>query len=190
MNFISLRNAPVGLPLETSRVPGRECGSCVACCVTLKIDEPELKKEPDEVCMHCTGAGCGIYEARPMACRDWHCLWRRLAALPEEARPDKVGVMLTVQRNPASPDPFGRLAIVARSLNSEEDFRRPEARAAINVFVAEGSLPVYLHNGKRSMLIHPPVEIARAVVGQTPTPEHVRGEVATWRSRLGLADAP
>jgi hypothetical protein len=75
-------------------VPGRECGSCTACCKLPEIDLPELKKPADMMCPNCTGEGCEIYEARPSVCRTYYCIWRRIGALPESARPDRLGVML------------------------------------------------------------------------------------------------
>jgi hypothetical protein len=77
-------------------VPGRECGGCIVCCVAPKINLPELKKHAGEMCRHCTGTGCAIYDARPNLCRDWYCGWRRLRELDESWRPDRSGVLINV----------------------------------------------------------------------------------------------
>ena len=59
-------------------IPARACGDCVACCRVLNIDEPDMVKPADQMCMHCTGKGCGIYDSRPNVCRVWDCAWRRI----------------------------------------------------------------------------------------------------------------
>lgn len=76
-------------------VPGRECGECTACCVSLRIEEPSLRKAPDVACpnLSCTG-GCDIYPFRPMVCRTWHCAWRYMINLDADWRPDKCGLLM------------------------------------------------------------------------------------------------
>jgi hypothetical protein len=37
----------------------RSCGSCTACCVTLKIDTTERRKKSGVPCRHRTNCGCG-----------------------------------------------------------------------------------------------------------------------------------
>ena len=49
----------------------RECGACTACCKTLKIEAPELKKLADVLCPHCANGGCAIYQSRPRVCQAW-----------------------------------------------------------------------------------------------------------------------
>ena len=76
----------------------RECGTCTACCTVLAV--AELNKPMRWACDHVTCAGCGIYEKRPQACRDFDCAWLR-GVLPfhgelqddESLRPDKLGVL-------------------------------------------------------------------------------------------------
>jgi hypothetical protein len=78
-------------------VTGRECGSCTACCKTLRINAPELKKFAGVLCEHCTaGKGCTIYDTRPQVCRGFYCGWRAMAYLGDEWRPDLCGVLIGV----------------------------------------------------------------------------------------------
>jgi hypothetical protein len=85
----------------------RTCGDCVACCVYLRIEEPELKKEGMRHCPHVmsdepeipgkrvcyTGKGCRIYESRPKTCAGFQCEW--LKGHGEEAdRPDRCGILI------------------------------------------------------------------------------------------------
>lgn len=76
-------------------VPGRECGSCSACCKELAILEDEMRKLPGVVCEHCVvGNGCKIYQTRPNVCRTYYCLWRSLPEMDEGWRPDRSGILV------------------------------------------------------------------------------------------------
>ena len=78
--------------LSPHPAPGRECGSCTACCSVLAI--VELQKPPRRACDHLCRSGCGVYEDRPASCRKFHCLWLRGAIDGDETlRPDQLGVM-------------------------------------------------------------------------------------------------
>jgi hypothetical protein len=78
-------------------VPGRECGSCTACCTAMAIDQPDIQKEAGVTCRHCTGVACAIYDVRPSLCRDFHCGWRQLPILDENWRPDLSGVFVEIE---------------------------------------------------------------------------------------------
>jgi hypothetical protein len=80
-------------------VPGRECGDCKVCCVTLSIDTPEIQKLAASPCRHSLRGGCDIYETRPPVCRAFFCGWRRSAAFPENWRPDTSGVFAVLEEN-------------------------------------------------------------------------------------------
>jgi hypothetical protein len=76
-------------------VAENSCGTCVVCCHALGFNAKEgYKKAAGEMCRHCTGSGCGIYETRYELCRIFHCGWRRQPLLGEEWRPDRSGVLL------------------------------------------------------------------------------------------------
>lgn len=72
----------------------KSCGPCQACCVSLKIDTPQLRKKAHVPCPHLVHKGCGIYDSRPPVCRGFLCGWRLLPALDTSWRPDLSGVML------------------------------------------------------------------------------------------------
>ena len=73
------------------------CGSCSLCCKLFEVGE--LIKPRDTWCRHVVfGKGCGIHPDWPKTCNDFFCLWRDeriAAALPDDVRPDKCGVVLT-----------------------------------------------------------------------------------------------
>ena len=71
----------------------RGCGTCTACCTVL--DVPELDKPEGVPCQHLTDQGCGIYEDRPEACRNFKCGYLlRIDDWPTRMRPDQSGFMI------------------------------------------------------------------------------------------------
>jgi hypothetical protein len=156
----SSRDDPIGTIREVffeRLVPGRECGECVACCKILEINKPELKKPADTLCPHCTGTGCGIYAKRPEVCRDWHCLWRRIAELPDYLRPDKCGVVFSIDRHDPPRIVFEQIYIIARPVDETDAdaIARPEAASAIAMFIEEGMMPVWIGFGGQKKMIYP-----------------------------------
>ena len=79
---------------EGGPVPGRECGSCDACCVVFEIQVPEIAKAAGVPCRNLTKSGRAIYASRPDMCRKWLCGWRVIPGLPENWRPDLSGILV------------------------------------------------------------------------------------------------
>ena len=76
----------------------RECGDCNMCCKLYSIHEPKDFKKDYEWCKHCkVGVGCKIYDSRPNQCKDFQCGWS-LGLVPEEWKPNKVGFVVTVEK--------------------------------------------------------------------------------------------
>jgi hypothetical protein len=75
---------------------GRDCGDCTACCVVLTVDTPDFKKPAGTPCSNLTARGCSIHDVRPHICRSWFCAWRRVADMPDDARPDRSGLLVSV----------------------------------------------------------------------------------------------
>ncbi len=168
-------------------VEGRNCGSCIACCKILEIDKPELKKPAEILCQHCTGTGCGVYTTRPAICRTWFCLWRRIDAMPDFLRPDQIGVVFSLDQFSPPRIPFERLYIVARAISDPKAFDAPPVKAAIEMFIEQGALPVWLSfNGSKTM-IYPQKELADAILNPTSTIWQTLVPTAmAWRKRYGL----
>ena len=76
----------------------RECGECTACCSWLIGDAFGWKFGAGKSCKFLECNGCGVHKARPEICRDYQCAWSQYL-LPEEMRPDKCGVLASVERN-------------------------------------------------------------------------------------------
>jgi uncharacterized protein len=106
-------------PAPLALVPGRECGACTMCCQVLRIEElakPELtacRHLGQHLCATSAGGGCGIYDTRPEACREFYCGYRALPFVGAHWFPRTCGMMvypmasekrLTVHVDPATPD--------------------------------------------------------------------------------------
>jgi hypothetical protein len=141
----------------------RPCGDCIACCQVLNIDEPELVKPQGQLCPHCTGAGCGIYETRPQVCRSWNCAWKRIVSMPDETRPDAMGVLFTVDRHLPPRNLFENLYIIAVAVSNEADLDSRATRDAITMFT-EGPLPIFVQWDGMKTLVHPEPMLADAIM--------------------------
>ena len=78
-------------------VPGRDCGTCHACCIALTVNDGGLFKPQGTRCPNLTKAGlCGIYEDRPSDCAAFYCGYRRLKWVKDTLRPDQSGVLVVI----------------------------------------------------------------------------------------------
>ncbi len=166
-----------------SLVPERDCGECMICCKHLSISAPNFHKPADVLCSNCIiNKGCQIYETRPNVCRTWHCLWRRVADMPESLRPDRSGVIFSLLVNYDPMELFENTYIVCMSLEDRDIFERPEIAAQINKFVDEGSLPVFLSIKGAMDLAYPSKEMADAIKKPKTTRfPHLVDEGKMWR---------
>jgi hypothetical protein len=150
--------------------PDRPCGDCVACCVTPKIDIPELQKAEGEVCPNCTGHGCAIYDRRPGVCRTFNCGWKRIASMPVETRPDHLGVMLTIERHLPPRNLFEHVFYIAVATHDPRALESPRARDAL-AMLSEGVLPVWTCWQGVKHLLHPDPALADAILNPAPNPD-------------------
>jgi hypothetical protein len=80
----------------------RSCGSCSLCCKLLSIEGVE-DRPGWTWCRHCRPGkgGCGIYDQRPQACRNFLCGWLSGALDtvldPERWHPAKARMMITAE---------------------------------------------------------------------------------------------
>jgi hypothetical protein len=125
----------------------------------LGIDTPELQKDPGTRCPHCTSAGCAIYEQRFPVCRSYFCVWRRIAALPEEARPDRLGVFMHLAYPRPAPSPLMQAYIGLMPLKSWQEVAQDALKPALEV-LRTGALPVWRINDEDEELLHPSPGIA------------------------------
>lgn len=84
------------VPITPLGAPVRSCGDCQACCevIAIKGDNVVPEKRNYTRCPQQCAEGCAIYSSRPVECRFYECVWREGVLTDEEARPDKLGVIL------------------------------------------------------------------------------------------------
>ncbi len=76
----------------------RDCGDCTACCTWLIGDAFGWKFGEGKSCKFLECNKCGVHKARPEVCRNYQCAWSQ-HLLPEEMRPDKCNVLVSVENN-------------------------------------------------------------------------------------------
>lgn len=172
--------------MPAALAPGRECGDCTACCKIMTVDAPEFKKPPGVMCQFVMHGRCGIHPSRPQSCRDFFCLWRQVPTMPDAIRPDRIGVMFTIESHAQPANPFEREFVIGRAVNGKADFESPGAKATLQVFITQGDLPIWLSAGGERTLHHPQPRVRDAILSTEPPPPDIAGEVALWRRRLQL----
>jgi hypothetical protein len=162
----------------------RPCGDCVACCEVLNIAEPDIVKPAGQMCMHCTGAGCGIHESRPQVCRAWDCVWRRIDSMPPQTRPDQMGVVFTIDRQADPQTPFDRLYFVGRAVSDPAALQGQHVPDVAGM-LAHGPLPIFLTWDDSRMLVYPRAALADAILDplRTADPALVE-EGREWMERF------
>lgn len=107
--------------------------------------------------------------------------------MPDALRPDRIGVMFSIESIPEPQNPFERQFVIARALNALADFDSPGARQALQVFIERGDLPVWLSFQQERRLLHPYPALRGAILRAGDPPPELAASVRLWRQRLGLA---
>lgn len=132
----------------------KTCGPCTMCCRVMAVEE--LGKPGGVLCAHARpGAGCGVYETRPHACRTFECVWLMDPEMPHRFRPDQTKVVL-------DQDPEGLRLIARCDPANPGAWRRQPIYAALKAYAAAhwGSGRIVLAvAGRRTWLITPTQEL-------------------------------
>ncbi|MBU0931693.1 MAG: YkgJ family cysteine cluster protein [Alphaproteobacteria bacterium] len=163
-------------------LPERTCGDCTICCTILTVDTPDFNKPAGTHCTHLTDHGCGIHDVRPHICRTWFCGWRRMTALPDEARPDRSGILVSLDFVREPRNCFEGVSIMLRLLPGSEAIENGVAGAILDG-VCDMLVPVWFTDGSKKMLMHPDSNVAGFVLSGETAPAHLRAEVTAWRER-------
>ncbi len=166
-------------------LPGRDCGDCTACCTVLTVNTPDFKKPAGTPCVHLCANGCGIHEVRPKICRTWFCAWRRVASMPDTARPDRSGLLVSVNFVQQPQNCFEAVSINVRVLAGSDAIANGMAATVLDS-VCTQLVPVWFSDGSRKMLMHPENDVANLVISGGSAPAHLEDEVAAWRARYGV----
>jgi hypothetical protein len=124
--------------IESRLVPGRECGECSACCVTLRIEEAALKKYADVPCPNLRReGGCGIYGSRPDVCRNWYCGWRVMEQLDDSWRPDRSNVIVRLHSDQEG-------GLILQSIGKASEVSTSERVLSLVGGCVEAGIPIYI----------------------------------------------
>jgi hypothetical protein len=124
--------------LEKKLLPGRVCGECTACCITLRIDDPDLKKYADIPCSKLRpDGGCGIYESRPDVCRGWYCAWRFMPQLDDDWRPDRSKIIIRIHTG-------AKGGLVLQPMGKASELLLSEKVLSLVGSFVEQSVPIYI----------------------------------------------
>jgi len=163
----------------------RTCGDCTVCCTVLNVDTPDFKKAAETPCVHLGSRGCSIHAVRPRICRTWFCAWRRVASMPDQARPDRSGLLVSLNFVREPQNCFEGVSVNVRSLAGSKAIENGMAARVLDS-LCDQLVPVWFSDGLKKMLMHPEDDVARHVISGTPAPAHLQGEVRAWRERYGL----
>jgi hypothetical protein len=113
----------------------RSCGECRLCCKVFPL--PILGKAEDRWCKFLSPAGCAIHDhGQPEVCRQYACYWLEHEEMPEECRPDRIGVVVTES---GSVNIAGEvLPVFVLNQSEPEACRVPQTRALIDGMTARG----------------------------------------------------
>jgi hypothetical protein len=160
----------------------RACGDCTVCCTVLTVDAPDLVKPAGSPCVHLSAGGCGIHAVRPGICRTWFCAWRRDAGLPDDARPDRSGLLVSLNFVRDPQNCLEGVSINVRLLAGSDAIANGMAASVLDR-LCDGLVPVWFSDGSQKMLMHPADDVARFVISGDTPPADLRDEVAAWRAR-------
>ncbi|MDE0947595.1 MAG: YkgJ family cysteine cluster protein [Sphingobium sp.] len=163
----------------------RACGDCTACCTVLTVDTPDFAKPAGTPCVHLGSQGCSIHAVRPHICRTWFCAWRRIAGIPDAARPDQSGILVSLDfvRNPRNC--FEGVSIMVRMAPGSKAIENGMAQTILDS-LCDGLVPVWFTDGAKKMLMHPDNSVASLVISGGTAPAHLKDEVAAWRERYAM----
>jgi hypothetical protein len=163
----------------------------MVCCEYLSINTADLKKAADVLCENCINSGCRIYQTRPNVCRTWHCLWRRVETMSPELRPDKSNALFSLKISFEPRHIFENAYIVCMALTDPSVFDTPVVSAALDMFIQEGSYPVWLSYKGCKSLAYPGAKLADAIDNPATTRfTHLLTEGKIWRERYNAMLEP
>lgn len=105
--------------------------------------------------------------------------------MPDEARPDRSGVLVSLDFVKSPRNCFEGVSILVRMLAGSDAIESGIAGTILDS-LCDQLVPVWFSDGSKKMLMHPDSEGADLVISGDPAPAHLRDEVAAWRERYGV----
>lgn len=105
---------------------------------------PALDKPAGVACRLLGPGGCTVHGlGMPEVCSRYACWWLEHEGLPEEARPDRAGMVVT--ESGTVPVGGHRLPVLVINLARPDSDRGPAAKAMLDEFLAAGMAALLLH---------------------------------------------
>jgi len=105
--------------------------------------------------------------------------------MPDEARPDRSGLLVSLNFVREPQNCFEGVSIHVRALPGSEAIENGMAATVLDS-LCDRLVPVWFSDGSRKMLMHPENDVARLVRSGAPAPAHLQEEVAAWREHYGV----
>ncbi len=102
--------------------------------------------------------------------------------MPEEARPDRSGLLVSLNFVREPENCLEAVSINVRMLAGSTAIENGTA-ARLRDSLCDQLVPVWFSDGSKKMLMHPENDVARHVISGTPAPAHLQDEVGAWRER-------
>lgn len=164
----------------------RTCGECRLCCSVFPL--PVLDKPAGVWCRLLGPGGCTVHDdgGQPEVCRRYACYWLEHESLPEESRPDRVGLVVT-ESGTVSVGGHSLPVLVINLLEPDSD-RGPAARAMLEGFLAAGMAALLLH-GPDMRIVFDRTRYPSVTPGEIEAAfRHERSRDAEELRRLGAVD--
>lgn len=105
--------------------------------------------------------------------------------MPDAARPDRSGLLVSIAFERAPRNCFEGVAITLRLIPAGDAIENGMAAAMLNA-LCDQLVPVWFSDGSQKMLLHPKSAVADLVLSGEPAPDLLSQEVAEWRGQYGI----
>jgi hypothetical protein len=105
--------------------------------------------------------------------------------MPEQARPDLSGLLVSLNFERAPRNCFEGVSIIVRTTSRGGAIDKGMAGAVLDSLCHQ-LVPVWFSDGTKKMLMHPTDDVASLVLSGETAPAHLRDEVAAWREHYGV----
>lgn len=105
--------------------------------------------------------------------------------MPDEARPDRSGLLVSLNFEHEPRNCFEGVSINVRALAGSDAIDNGMAATVLDS-LCDQLIPVWFSDGTKKMLMHPEDEVARLVLSGEAAPAHLQDEVGAWRERYGV----
>ena len=102
--------------------------------------------------------------------------------MPDDARPDRSGLLVSINFVRTPQNCFEGVSIHVRKLAGSTAIEDGMAATVLDS-VCTQLVPVWFSDGSEKMLMHPDNDVARLVMTGDPAPAHLHDEVVAWRER-------